>query len=359
MKMATLGSPPLQIVEFYCGIGGWHYAMKETGMNLVVLGAYDINTTANQVYRHNFPTTKHHQRNISGLSAEELDSLAADVFTISPPCQPFTRQGKQEDMADHRTDSFFHLMQVISNMSKPPSYIMMENVRGFEASQTRHSFVDVLHNKGYSIQEFLISPKQFGVPNSRLRYYLLGYLQSLNFQDKSSEAPHEDIDILFPHVPKRFLDDKLGQARSISDYLETNLSEEMLKLFLVPDGVLSKYGMGFDIVTCNSYSSCCFTRSYYHYTIGTGSILHHNLSVDLKSAFENYQKSQNDKEGTKHLKELQLRYFTPREVANLMCFPPAHSFPPNITMGQQYKLLGNSVNVLVVGTLLNYLLNNC
>ena len=56
------------------------------------------------------------------------------------------------------------------------------------------------------------------------------------------------------------------------------------------------------------------------------------------------------------LEGLQLRYFTPREVANLHSFPDSFSFPAHVTRRQQYALLGNSLSVAVVAELLTYML---
>lgn len=46
-----------------------------------------------------------------------------------------------------------------------------------------------------------------------------------------------------------------------------------------------------------------------------------------------------------------VRFLTPTEVARLLCYPPL-AFPDNITMKQRWKLLGNSVNVLVISHVL-------
>ena len=58
------------------------------------------------------------------------------------------------------------------------------------------------------------------------------------------------------------------------------------------------------------------------------------------------------------LQHLQLRYFAPREVANLHSFPSSFSFPLHVTKKQQYALLGNSLSVAVVADLLSYLLGH-
>jgi len=56
-------------------------------------------------------------------------------------------------------------------------------------------------------------------------------------------------------------------------------------------------------------------------------------------------------------RSLKMRYFTPREVARLMGFPeaPEFTFPDSCANILCYRLLGNSLNVTVVSTLLEHL----
>ena len=55
---------------------------------------------------------------------------------------------------------------------------------------------------------------------------------------------------------------------------------------------------------------------------------------------------------------LDLRYFTPREILNLHCFPQTYTFPANTTVKQCYKLLGNSINSHVVEMLCRHILRD-
>lgn len=54
--------------------------------------------------------------------------------------------------------------------------------------------------------------------------------------------------------------------------------------------------------------------------------------------------------------KLKLRYFSPLEIAKLHSFPSDFSFPADLSARQCYKLLGNSLSVVVVADLLNYLM---
>lgn len=366
----------LRLVEFYAGVGGWHVAVNLSKLKIDVVAALDINTIANAVYKHNFPDTCLLQRNICGLSTKDLDAFNAEIFTISPPCQPFTRQGKKGDSDDHRTDSFFHLMHIMSMMTSPPQYLMVENVRGFEISLTRQHLIELLTKMGYTFQEFLLSPKQFGIPNSRLRYYLLAKRSPLQFFNSISfsNGPCQDASVVIEFMPVKEAHDTTKSAvtdrtdhevgscalRPLSDFLLNDLSAKELEQCLVPDKVLQKYAMGLDIVQPSSTSSCCFTRGYYHYAVGTGSVIQHAYEEDLPAAFKAYSSKHelgNDEEAIASLRTLKLRYFTPREVANLMCFPSSFSLPDQLTAKQCYRVVGNSVNALVVSTLLRYLIH--
>ena len=446
-----LEAAPLRVMEFYAGVGGTHYALLESGANVEIVASIDINTNTNRVYKHNFPNTPHLNRNICGMTAAEMDSFRPDMFTMSPPCQPFTRQGHRRDNVDRRTDSFFHLMQLLTEMHHPPTYLFVENVQGFELSNTREHFVTILKRLGYEFQEFLVSPVQFGIPNSRLRFYLLakrspfalGFSEQpcrdvrelLRSSELSADSPGTSLHARIPNsqdsngktVPDLSQDvfsepgislnhekqvtqvqssvesaavslqgtpssqeqelsslrknyatsatlqpqaEGIGESFISPPITETTrrvelllsylapLTDAELELYLVPEKTLMKYATGFDIVQPSSNHSCCFTRAYGNYAVGTGSILQHAISEDLDKAFQDFLEFQKKGESEKCLQSLQvlkLRYFSPREVANLMCFPPRFAFPPDLTLRQRYKVIGNSLNVHVVSVLLQYL----
>lgn len=72
------------------------------------------------------------QRQIEALTLEYYDRVAADVWTMSPPCQPYTRVGLQQGSQDARSRSFLYLLDVLKKMVHRPRYILVENVKGFE-----------------------------------------------------------------------------------------------------------------------------------------------------------------------------------------------------------------------------------
>lgn len=47
------------------------------------------------------------------MKLDEFNKLDFDVILMSPPCQPFTRQGKQNGTNDLRAQSFLSLIDII------------------------------------------------------------------------------------------------------------------------------------------------------------------------------------------------------------------------------------------------------
>ena len=361
-----MASNERRILELFSGIGGMHSAllcklyscfhkplticevMVTFSVSKIpgsIIAAADINTVANAVYKHNHPDVKLLTTNIQAMTPAFIDKLNVDTILMSPPCQPFTRVGKQMDVADNRSDAFVHLCKIIKEL-KNVNAILMENVKGFETSMARDLYIKALQEAKYEYQEFLLSPSQIGVPNTRYRYYCLAR-KCVKFTFKQNEIlldfPSEKV---FPKIP------------TIMEFLkfddETNYT-------LLSDNLLEKRAKVLDIVCAESRNTSCFTKAYTHYTEGTGSVYCPSYTKDYVNSVFGNNKILDTGEGANKLellKTLQLRYFTPYEVSQLMCFPiELFSFPAETTTKQKYRLLGNSINCLLVSELIKLLFN--
>ncbi|XP_071708938.1 tRNA (cytosine(38)-C(5))-methyltransferase 2 isoform X2 [Rutidosis leptorrhynchoides] len=348
---------PWRVLEFYSGIGGMRYSAMKAGVNAKMVEAFDINDLANDVYQHNF-----NHRPFQTLTAADLDRYRANVWLLSPPCQPYTRQGLQKQSADARASSFIKILDIIPQLMQPPTMLFVENVVGFETSDTHQQMVQILKENEFVTQEFILSPFQFGVPYSRPRYFCLAKRKPLSFcnpeydgqllcvpeplHDRKKSIPINENDRL-----TSTFDEILQTCLPIERFLEsastTNLDafspEGSLNQYSVPSSLIERWGSAMDIVYPDSTRCCCFTKSYYRYVKGTGSLLATIMpKIRDKTSLE----------------ELSLRYFTPREVANLHAFPKEFEFPEHVTLRQRYALLGNSLSVAVVAPLLRYLFSD-
>lgn len=337
----------MKILELFSGIGGMHYALDASEVHGEVL-AVEINTIANDVYRMNFPSTKLMQKNIVSLKAETLNSFGPEIILMSPPCQPFTRVGLKRDLGDVRTDPFKHILSLLGGLPTV-KYILLENVKGFEESEARKELITCLQDLNFNMVELLISPTQLGIPNMRTRYYLLAKRNPLQFIFESinilKEIPEEGLKLL------NIIQSRFPLIRSLEDILETDdTNSTIFQDHLLPDNLFKTRIRVMDIVAPTDTRTCCFTKAYGSYAKGTGSVL---------CPFDQSKISRINQEPLESVavNDLKLRFFTPREIARLMCFPEAFIFPTHTTRKQKYRLLGNSVNVLVVALLIKLMLS--
>ncbi|XP_014286602.1 tRNA (cytosine(38)-C(5))-methyltransferase [Halyomorpha halys] len=333
----------LKVLELYSGIGGMHFALKESKIPGEIIVAADINTVANSVYRYNFPSCHLIGKNIQSLTANFIDKLEIDVILMSPPCQPFTRVGKKRDINDKRSDSLLSLIKILPQL-KSLKMILLENVTGFEVSEARNLLIEELKNS-FTFLEFILNPSQFGIPNSRERYYLLAKCCSSGFVEQPDKTLITDAKFLINYETKQQI---------IKDILEFSDDSDEYSKYLVPLDVLKKRIKVMDIVTKTSNRSCCFTKAYSRFTEGTGSVYcpHDESAIEQISEIKNICETEVN---LKLLEGLRLRFFTPKEVSRLMCFPENFEFPKEITLRQKYKLLGNSINVFVVSKLISFM----
>jgi hypothetical protein len=65
--------------------------------------------------------------------------------------------------------SFLSLLDQIPAMQQPPSFLLLENVVGFEASDMHALLLQCLEAAAYHVAEFVLTPLQYGIPYSRPR----------------------------------------------------------------------------------------------------------------------------------------------------------------------------------------------
>jgi site-specific DNA-cytosine methylase len=280
----------LRAVESFCGIGGFAAA---AGEGIEIAAALDINERALAAYRRNFPHPAT-ARTIESIPADELRGLAADLWWLSPPCQPYTRRGSRRDVDDTRAAPLLALMDHISEIR--PRYLALENVPEFAGSESHRRLRSVLDQSGYYIQEITLCPTELGIPNRRKRFYLVAGLSPL---------------LPFPRLQP--------QSRRLQGYLDQSPSPDLV----ISEELVARYCTALDIVRADDPAAItsCFTAAYGRSPVRSGSYLTSTNGI---------------------------RRFSPAEILRLLGFPPFFSLPPEMPLRQAWPLVGNSLSVPAV-----------
>jgi DNA (cytosine-5)-methyltransferase 1 len=170
----------LTFIDLFAGIGGFHIALHELGMECVFASEWDKD--ARKTYEHN------HSKYSKKLF--ESNSFAGDITKVNPkdipdfdilcagfPCQPFSQAGFKKGFDEIRGTLFFDIVNIIKK--KQPKAFFLENVRHLlkhDNGRTFKSIKNVIENElGYSFHYKIVKASDFGLPQHRPRLFMVGF----------------------------------------------------------------------------------------------------------------------------------------------------------------------------------------
>ena len=118
-----------RVIELYSGIGAWTQAFMKINLNFEIVYAYDINPVANISYYSNYKIHPN-ARSVEKVSLQQMEEWNADIWVMSPPCQPHTRNNttSNRDINDPRSNSLLHIISLLGEAQNLPKFIFLEVV---------------------------------------------------------------------------------------------------------------------------------------------------------------------------------------------------------------------------------------
>jgi DNA (cytosine-5)-methyltransferase 1 len=167
----SLGEPnSFTFIDLFCGIGGFHQAMKSFGGKCVL--ACDIDAKCRAVYNKNYGIMPH--PDVTKLKTEEMPDF--DVMCGGFPCQAFSHAGKQSGFDDIRGTLFLDVARILKD--KQPKLALLENVKNLKGHDKGRTWT-VIHKSlcdaGYITYEqpIIMSPHHLGIPQNRERVIII------------------------------------------------------------------------------------------------------------------------------------------------------------------------------------------
>ena len=165
----------IRYIDLFSGIGGFREGLTRAG-GFTCIGHCEIDEKANRSYEALFDTKgEWFCEDIKKADPNEIPDF--DLLCGGFPCQPFSTAGNRGGFADPRGTLFFEIARLTE--AKRPAYLLLENVPGLLSHDGGRTFAAILHTLdrlGYGLEWQVLNSKDFGVPQSRRRVYLVGYL---------------------------------------------------------------------------------------------------------------------------------------------------------------------------------------
>ena len=214
---------PLRVFTAFSGYDSQCLALNRLGIPYDLVGWSEIDKAAITAHDALFPEYK--DRNYGDISKIDWETVPDfDLFTYSSPCTDFSNAGLQaggEEGSGTRSSLLWECRKAI--ITKRPKYLLFENVKALVMDKFLYLFekwCKELESYGYVNYYKVLNSKNYGVPQSRERIFMVSILRT----DDEPEPYYE-----FPRpIPLK---------KCVEDILEENVPE---KYYMKPE-VTEKY----------------------------------------------------------------------------------------------------------------------
>ncbi|QSV15859.1 DNA cytosine methyltransferase [Photobacterium ganghwense] len=185
----------MRAIDLFAGAGGFSLAAHKAGVDVIAAVEFDQSAATtyqnNLVERLNVPTQVH-AKDINAIDIPQfmadlgIEEGELDLLLGGPPCQGFSghRLGDSSvnDPRNQLLIKYFDFVHAIK-----PKVFLVENVPGLlwkRHEQHLNKFLDLASENGYNVyQPERINAKDYGVPQNRLRVFILGVREDIQLDD--------------------------------------------------------------------------------------------------------------------------------------------------------------------------------
>lgn len=175
-------------IDLFAGIGGFRLALQNIGGKCI--GFSEIAKDAINAYCTNFNESE--KSNFGDIT--KIKRLPKhDFLTAGVPCQSWSIAGKKLGFDDDRgqlwNDTLFLL-----NECKPKVFIF-ENVKGLADPRNANALnyiMERIQDAGYLAKKFVLNAQDYGVPQTRIRIYIIGFRDEKFFSRFCIDEPYSE-----------------------------------------------------------------------------------------------------------------------------------------------------------------------
>ena len=205
---------PIRLIELFAGIGSQAKALKNLGIDFEHWYVCEFDKYAiqsyNAVHNTNFTTS-----DVTKITANDLNITDTEHFTYlltySFPCQDLSNAGKGRGMekgSGTRSGLLWEVERLLNECTELPQVLLMENVPQVHSVKNKEHFdkwIEFLESKGYSNHWKDLNAKDYGIPQSRNRCYMVSILGNYSFEFPEPIVLEKTLgDLLDEEVDERY-----------------------------------------------------------------------------------------------------------------------------------------------------------
>ena len=167
-----MGGKNLKVLELFGGIGACTKALKRLNVNFEIVDYVEIDKYA---------VSSYNAINATNFAPQDITkwdkNLEVDLVMGGFPCQDISLAGKQKGIIKDETRSglMYEMMRIIKKVK--PIYVITENVKNLLSEKFRpqlEEYLCFLNDNGYEVTMNCLNAKDYGIPQSRERVFIIG-----------------------------------------------------------------------------------------------------------------------------------------------------------------------------------------
>ena len=166
----------IKYLDMFSGIGGVRSGLEKVG-SFECVGYCEIDEYARRAYEAMYNTKgEMYFEDATKINPDDLPDI--DLITGGFPCQSFSIAGRRNGFNDTRGTLFFEIARIAA--VKRPALLFLENVPGLlshDEGRTFAAILNALDEIGYDVSWTQLNSANFGVPQSRNRVFITGFLR--------------------------------------------------------------------------------------------------------------------------------------------------------------------------------------
>lgn len=385
----------LTYIDLFAGCGGLSLGLHQSGWKGVF--AIEKSSDAFKTLEHNLinqknhfdwpkwlPQKPHEINEVLDKYKSQLEKLKGKVTLIAggPPCQGFSMAGKRNeyDLRNDLINSYINFVKIVE-----PKIIFFENVKGFTMEFKKNKEKGVayssqvtqkLDDAGYFVRGQLVNFGDYGVPQKRTRFILVGIKKALDnaSQEKANKFFNSLENNKFDFLKEKGLNANTNLQDAISDLFKKNGLEPTPDFPSFQSGIygkqkgnyqkLMRQGIKSDIADSHRFPkhSQLIIERFKNILEETTQRRNFNISAEIQEKYNIKKRTviplnAQDKTPTittlpdDYIHYQEARILTVREYARIQSFPDWYEFQGKYTTGgklrtqevPRYTQIGNAI----------------